>query len=102
MRPSMLRHIRPNLNVSKANVITSMWKEYEKNEKHFFNWVDSKGYEKTLIHTSGHADMLSLKIIADYINPKVIIPIHTLQKEYFKTIFNQKIRLLEDNESYEL
>jgi ribonuclease J len=102
MRPSMLRHIRSNLNVSKANVITSMWKEYEKNEKQFFNWVDSQGYEKLHIHTSGHADIHLLKTIADYINPLEIIPIHTQKKEYFEMVFEQKIMLLEDNVSFHL
>jgi ribonuclease J len=102
MRPSMLRHIRPNLKVSKANVITSMWKEYEKDSTIFFDWVDSQGYDRNYIHTSGHADLESLKIIADFINPKEIIPIHTQKKEFFNTIFQQKIRVLEDNEPCKL
>ncbi len=102
MRPSMLRFIQQNLKVSKANVITSLWKEYEKGEKRFFNWVDLQGYKKLHIHTSGHADMQSLKTIADYINPKEIIPIHTLKKDFFETVFRQKIKLLEDNESYNI
>ena len=102
MRPSMLSVLNQNLKVSHANVITSMWKEYEKDEKKFFDWVDMQSYEKKHIHTSGHADMQSLRIIADYINPKEIIPIHTLKKESFKATFQQRIKLLEDNESYKL
>ena len=102
IRPSMHSLLNQNLKVTKANVITSIWKEYEKDEKRFFDWVDAMGYEKKHLHTSGHADMQSLRIIADYINPQEIIPIHTSRKESFKTIFQQKIRLLEDNEPYKL
>jgi ribonuclease J len=102
MRPSMLNVLRQNLKVPKANVITSIWKEYEKDSAAFFDWVDSQGYDRNYIHTSGHADMESLKIIADFINPKEIVPIHTQKKEYFNTIFQQKIRILEDNEPCKL
>lgn len=102
MRPSMLKDIRQNLKVLKANVITSMWEGYEKNSTDFFEWVDVQGYDKKHIHTSGHADIKSLKMIADYINPKEIIPIHTQKKDYFNVVFQQKIRLLGDNESYQL
>ena len=98
MRPSMLVELSRDLQVSKANVITSMWKEYEKDSTAFFDWVDSQSYDRNYIHTSGHADMESLKIIADFINPKEIIPIHTQKKEYYNTIFQQRIRVLEDNE----
>jgi ribonuclease J len=98
MRPSMLVNLRRDLQVPKANVITSMWKEYEKDSTAFFDWVDSQSYDRNYIHTSGHGDIESLKIIADYINPKEIIPIHTQKKEYFNTIFQQRIRVLEDNE----
>ena len=98
----MLKYIRQNLNVSKANVVTSMWKEYEKNEMQFFNWVDSQRYQKIHLHTSGHGDIQSLKIIADYLNPKKIIPVHTQNKKRFKDVFQQEIILLEDNESFNL
>ena len=98
MRPSMLVALRRGLQVPNANVITSMWKEYEKDSTAFFDWVDSQGYVRNYIHTSGHADIESLKIIADFINPKEIIPIHTQKKECFNTIFQQRIRILEDNE----
>lgn len=97
MRPSLLRHLRKNLNISKANVITSMWKEYENDSTTFFDWVDSQGYDKKHIHTSGHADMESLKTIVNHINPLNIIPIHTQTKHNFVNIFTQNVIILEDN-----
>lgn len=102
MRPSMLHQLQQNMKVPQANMITTMWKEYEKNENKFFDWIDTQGYQRKHIHTSGHADMQSLKVIADFINPKVIIPIHTQKKENFSTTFKQKIKLLEDNEPFDL
>jgi ribonuclease J len=102
MRPSMLKFIRTNLKVPHANVITSIYNEYEKNENSFFNWVNIQCYDKEHFHTSGHADKKSLKVIADYISPKEIIPIHTFNKEKFCLIFQQKVKLLEDNETYNI
>ena len=100
MRPSMLHVIQRDLTVPKANIITSMWKEYEKDSEAFFNWVDAKDYDRKYIHTSGHADVESLKTIADFIRPKVIIPIHTQKKEDFNTVFSQEVKTLDDNEPF--
>lgn len=98
VRPSMLRFLKQNLSVSNANVVTSIWKEYEKDEMAFFSWVDERGFKRKQIHTSGHADQLSLIKLAEFINPKQIIPIHTEKKEVFKRIFGDKMVVLEDNE----
>jgi len=96
IRPSMLRFLKMNLTVPKANMITSLWKNYEENEKEFFDWVDSNGYHRRHIHTSGHADRNSLVQIAEFINPGRIIPVHTEKKELFFYLFGEKTLLLED------
>ncbi len=38
------------------------------------------------LHTSGHADLESIKMVCETIEPEVIIPIHSEQPEVFKTI----------------
>jgi len=51
------------------------------------------------IHTSGHADVDTLKEFADTLAPKSILPIHTFNKKDYKNIFNQKVIELNDNET---
>jgi len=102
IRPSMLHFLKKKLTVSKANVITSLWKNYEENEGAFFEWVDTNGYRRKYIHTSGHADRSSLVKIAKYINPDKIIPIHTEKKQMFFDLFGEKTLLLEDEIPFEL
>lgn len=102
IRPSMLPFLKKNLTVPTANIITSLWKNYEETEKDFFSWVDFNGYHRRHIHTSGHADRESLAMIAEFINPKKIIPIHTEKKEQFLDLFGEKTVLLDDNEILDL
>ena len=40
------------------------------------------------IHTSGHADIATLKQTVGAINPKQIIPIHTFHAEEYKKTFD--------------
>jgi len=96
IRPSMLPFLKKGLTVPTANIITSLWKNYEETQKKFFNWVDFNGYHRRHIHTSGHADRESLAMIAEFVNPKKIIPIHTENKEQFVDLFGDKTYLLED------
>jgi len=102
IRPSMLSFLKAHLTVPTANVITSLWKNYEETEKDFFCWVDLNGYFRKHIHTSGHADRESLAKIAEFVNPKKIIPIHTENKGQFLDLFGEKTVILDDNKMIEL
>lgn len=102
IRPSMLPFLKKNLTVPTANIITSLWKNYEEAVKDFFSWVDFNGYHRRHIHTSGHADRESLAMIAEFINSKKLIPIHTENKVQFLDLFGEKTVLLDDNELLDL
>lgn len=97
VRPSLLS-IMKKIDAEYANVITSMWKEYEKKETIFFQWVDEKQYSRKHIHTSGHADRKSLQNIVNHISPVTIIPIHTETKVLYTEVFGQNVKLIDDNE----
>lgn len=102
IRPSLLKYIQ-KINAAQANVVTSIWKDYEirtENEA-FFDWVDRKGYKRTHYHTSGHADQVGLKLIVAHISPKAIFPIHTFNKAKYGELFDHVV-LLEDGETFEL
>ena len=62
-----------------------MWKGYlEKPEtKELVEFMESKGVKTHILHTSGHADSMTIdKLIMD-VNPKRIYPVHTENAEWF-------------------
>lgn len=104
VRPSLLKYIQ-KINAAQANVVTSIWKDYEirtENEA-FFDWVDQKCYDRYgfPFHTSGHADRAGLEMIVSHICPKTIIPIHTENKAQYKEIFKD-VLILDDGEKLEI
>jgi ribonuclease J len=100
VRPSMIIDLE-RINAASGNLIYSMWEGYkEKIEtKQFLDWLKSKNFTICDIHTSGHADIDTLKEFADTLAPKSIIPIHTFNKKDYKNIFSQNILELNDNET---
>jgi len=50
------------------------------------------------VHTSGHADINTLKQMVKAINPKYIVPIHTFHGSDYKDIFNTPVVELADEE----
>lgn len=86
-----------------ANVFYSTWNGYLNPACDAFNQYQYdffKAYKKIELHTSGHADVETLKEVFEAIAPKEgIIPIHTESPELFKQAFpRQKIILAKDGE----
>jgi ribonuclease J len=100
VRPSMIVDLRKIISDS-GNLIYSMWEGYkeQKETQQFIEWLKSKNFTIYDIHTSGHADIDTLKEFADTLTPKSILPIHTFNKKDYKNIFSQKIIELNDNET---
>lgn len=98
VRSSMVRDLE-SMNIKDGNLIYSMWAGYkdQPKTKEFIDLFLSNNFKLIDIHTSGHADVETLKEYANAINPKIIIPIHTNNKKDYKSIFSQKILELEDN-----
>jgi ribonuclease J len=101
VRPSMLNDLK-SMNTKDGNLIYSMWSGYkdQPETKAFIDFFLSNNFKLIDLHTSGHADVETLKEYADAINPKMIIPIHTNNKKDYKNIFNQAVMELEDNQTY--
>jgi ribonuclease J len=83
-----------------GNFIYSMWDGYRKRAvtKEFLEYFESRGFSVHRIHTSGHADIGTLKQMVEAINPKTIVPIHTFNGADYNKIFNHPIRLMKDGE----
>jgi ribonuclease J len=100
VRPSMKIDLNKIITDS-GNLIYSMWEGYKEQAttKDFIDWLKSKNFTIYDIHTSGHADIDTLRELADALSPKNIIPIHTFNKQDYKNVFSQKIIELNDNET---
>jgi ribonuclease J len=98
-RPSMFKDIE-DFNLSKKpNLIYSMWKGYI--DEKLKNWIDENTSNFEHIHTSGHADLDALKKYTKSLNPRILVPIHTENKEKFISCF-ENVKILNDEESFTL
>lgn len=105
--------MKPNLRGIKAleggSLVWSMWDGYLKEAptRRFLEFLRAEGLEMDspsgfkVIHTSGHADLDTLKSFVHSLAPRTLIPIHTMHPEKYPEIFS-KARLLKDGEEYEV
>ncbi|MEA3494681.1 MAG: MBL fold metallo-hydrolase [Bacteroidota bacterium] len=100
VRPSMKDDLKLITNIDGGNLIYSMWLGYKKKDytKNFLDYLESRNFTIHDIHTSGHADIRTLKKLVKSIKPKNIVPIHTFEGDKYKDIFNEPIVELKDEE----
>lgn len=84
-----------------ASFIYSMWEGYKELYQERLNLMEEKQVPMFDIHTSGHADIPTLKQFAAALNPKKIVPIHTFFPEQFKEMF-ANVERHKDNETFEI
>lgn len=103
VRQSMIQDLK-SMNIKDGNFIYSMWSGYkdQSKTKEFIDLFVKNNFKIIDIHTSGHADVETLIEYTNAINPKIIIPIHTNNKKDYKTIFNQTVLELDDNQTYKI
>ena len=89
-------------------MLYSMWKGYlqgDKEDKSVTAFLD--GYHYDCVHTSGHAYVETIAELAEAVNPKLLVPMHTQEPEAFRELprlanLKERIRVLEDGEVLEL
>ena len=71
----------------------SMWEGYKKQEnmKEFLEFMEEKGVKIISLHTSGHADEKDFDKLIKKVEPKIIIPVHTENSEWFKKYKNCEV-----------
>ena len=87
-----------------ACLVYSMWDGYKNKPKmnEFINKIKELGINYAEVHTSGHADIETLKLMHKLTNPKKgTIVIHTKNQEKAKEIFGN-YRQLDDREEIEI
>lgn len=90
--------------ITNACLIYSMWYGYIEKEEKLRNFIDeikNMGIEFKELHTSGHADIISMKKLNEIVNPDKTIVIHTENRKEGENIFNNIVNL-NDNEIFKL
>lgn len=93
------KSILKRMKIKDINVIFSYWKGYLESDN--YRW---KKYEKEIkhIHCSGHITKTDLIDFVQKINPKKIIPVHTLAKDVFCECFGDRVVPAENMEVIEI
>ncbi len=102
-RPSMRKELEESRCLNNAALIYSMWSGYLRREesKPFLEWADRNNINIKIIHTSGHATLNDLERLERAIDPKQLIPIHTLRRDLYSEHFNN-VKLVNDGEVLEV
>lgn len=100
VRPSMQKDLDKIANIDGGNIVYSMWEGYleKSSTKKFLSYLEKRQFDFHIVHTSGHADLLSMHEMADALMPKAIIPIHTFLSEKYKDMFKFPVIELNDGE----
>lgn len=79
-----------------------MWKGYmeQPETKEFIAFMQNKGVKLHILHTSGHADEKTIDKLISSVRPKVIIPVHTENAEWFNC-YSEHCKIVNHN-IYEL
>ena len=104
VRPSMQRDLEHIKGINGGNLVYSMWRGYldKPNTKQFIDYLKNRKFNIHKIHTSGHADIGTLKKMVEAINPKNIVPIHTFRGGDYKKVFTTPIVELKDGETRQI
>jgi ribonuclease J len=98
VRENMLFDIENRMDYFDSGLIYSKWEGYKKDlkTKRFLDFFKSHKLETKSLHTSGHADIQTIKDFVKDLNPRKIIPVHTETPEKYKEIFGEVVNLIDD------
>lgn len=100
VRPSMQKDLENIKDIDGGNLIYSMWEGYLKKlgTKKFIDYLLGRNFSLHKIHTSGHADVETLREMVAAVRPRFIVPIHTFWAKDYGDIFSFPILELKDGE----
>jgi ribonuclease J len=83
----------------------SGYREMHESQKKFEDHLKKKGVSLTdndNIHTSGHIDIKSMKELLEVMKPKLLIPIHSANRESIKDIYKGDVEFLNNGNRFDL
>lgn len=99
-----IRKLKEKRLITNACLIYSMWSGYiekEKKLKKFIEEIGDMGIDFKELHTSGHADVVSMRRLNQIVNPDKTIIIHTENRKNGVDVFNNIIDL-DDNQIFKI
>ncbi len=96
VRPSMINDIK-KCTLQNGVFLYSMWQGYRNSESQIRleQTLQDAGFLMKSLHTSGHASVFDIRRVIMEVNPKKVVPIHTLTPEAFSDI-SDKIEIQAD------
>jgi ribonuclease J len=100
IRPSIKLDLSKTPGIDGGNLVYSMWEGYLSKEptRKFIDYLVNRRFTLYKVHTSGHADIWTLKKLVNALNPGFIIPIHTFAAAEYSKKFSRPVKLLADGE----
>jgi ribonuclease J len=101
-KPPMVNDLE-RCNLSPGTFFYSMWEGYLEgaNQKSFGAWLTGRGFKTLSLHTSGHARVEDIRRLIEGLDPKMVVPIHTMQRESFLG-YSEKVALQDDGATFEV
>ena len=102
VRPSMLKDLEFTKNIEGATFIYSLWEGYLEDDsmQKMMRFIKKKNMNFYQVHTSGHAEIATLKKVVKKLKPGKIIPIHTFHPDKYDGLFDRKIEQVSDGEVF--
>lgn len=103
IRQSMISDLARISNIRHAKVIYSMWEGYleDKSMGKLLLFMKNRDMDMVQLHTSGHANINTLKKVVHCLKPKHVIPIHTFHPERYAEI-SEKVLLVRDGKQIKI
>jgi ribonuclease J len=102
VRPSMRTDIEIT-GIKNGIFIYSLWGGYRNSDyqKEFEEYLKHSGFDVYDLHTSGHATVSDIQRVITELEPKQIIPIHTMAPDLFNS-FTDRVTLKEDGKCFNI
>lgn len=97
-----MKDLRSTENIESATFIYSLWEGYLPDDamQKMMIFIKKKKMKFYQVHTSGHAEIDTLKKVVKKLKPGIIITIHTFHPDKYADLFNRKIVQLSDGEVF--
>jgi len=89
----IINELTPHKALDNVKFIYSMWPGYLEKDSYYNDFCNKYQTELVKVHVSGHAYFEDLKRLANALNPKMLVPVHTLCGDDFSNHFDNVVRM---------